>query len=228
MTKKQFNCWKCGACCKFCDKVEELKHFDRGDGVCVNLLPDNSCSIYETRPEICNTNRMYEKLYKPVITWDQYLTYSEKVCKMLDREINVMQVKFKLEHENAKLPAYAKEGDAGLDLISVSSSHTQDYIEYDTGISVEIPIGYVGLLFPRSSLSKYDLSMCNHVGVIDSGYRGTIKARFKKTKDTAKIYLIGDKICQLIIIPFPKINPIESKDLSESSRGDSGFGSTGA
>jgi dUTP pyrophosphatase len=223
----QFNCWKCGACCKFCDRVEELKHFDRGDGVCVNLLPDNSCAIYESRPEICNTKRMYEKRYKSILDWDTYLTYSEKVCKMLDREVHAMQVKFKLEHKDAKLPSYAKDGDAGLDLIAVNFIETEDYLEYDTGIAVEIPYGHVGLLFPRSSLSKYDLTMCNHVGVVDSGYRGTIKVRFKKTKNSPKMYITGDKICQLVIVPYPKIIPIESNELSNSSRGTGGFGSSG-
>lgn len=91
-----------------------------------------------------------------------------------------MEVKIKLV-EGAILPTYAKPGDAGMDLtaLSVRYNEDNDYIEYDSGISVEIPEGYVGLVFPRSSISNYDLMLTNAVGVIDSGFRSTIKARFK-------------------------------------------------
>lgn len=81
-----------------------------------------------------------------------------------------MEVKIKKLHENAVIPAYAKPGDAGLDLIAVSYNYNQsiDCHVYGTGIAVEIPEGYVGLIYPRSSNRKTDAYMCNHVGVIDS------------------------------------------------------------
>lgn len=82
-----FNCWNCSACCRLCDKLEELKHFDRGDGVCVNLKEDNTCAIYETRPEICNTKRMYDKMYKEILTWEEYVEVSEIACKFLESEM---------------------------------------------------------------------------------------------------------------------------------------------
>lgn len=78
-----------------------------------------------------------------------------------------MVVNIKKIHPNAVIPAYSKPGDAGMDVTAVSVRETEDFIEYDTGLAIEIPKGYVGLLFPRSSNSKYDLQLCNSVGVID-------------------------------------------------------------
>jgi dUTP pyrophosphatase len=148
-----------------------------------------------------------------------------------------MKIKIKKLHEDAVIPKYAKQGDAGLDLTAISVSMFEAgavlYVEYGTGLAVEIPEGYVGLIFPRSSLSKTTLVMANHVGVIDSGYRGEIKFRFKDVTDTANefnepvIYNVGDKIGQLIVIPYPSVEFEEVEELTESERGLGGFGSTG-
>ncbi len=146
-----------------------------------------------------------------------------------------MQVKFKKNHPDAAAPLQS-EGNAGMDMTAISKEETADFIEYDTGISMEIPDGYVGLLFSRSSVSKMDLTLCNAVGVVDSSYRGTIRFRFKCIAmpiDFAlddldyKVYNVGDRIGQLIIIPYPKIELIESDELSSTERGDNGYGSTG-
>lgn len=136
-----------------------------------------------------------------------------------------LPVLFKKEHPNAVTPAYAKKGDAAVDLTAVSiRKHLQKYIEYDTGIAVAIPEGYVGLLFPRSSMTDTGHTMRNSVGVIDSGYRGTMK--FRLTSESAyPEYKVGDRIGQLIIMPYPKIDFVEG-ELPESERGTSGFGST--
>jgi dUTP pyrophosphatase len=118
---------------------------------------------------------------------------------------------------------------AGFDLVSTSLIIEEKYIEYGTDISLQIPEGYCGLLFPRSSLSKYDLSLCNSVGVIDSDYRGELKLRFNiLRKETPKIYNVGDKVAQLVIIPIPNItfsNVLFFDDVT--TRGSGGFGSTG-
>jgi dUTP pyrophosphatase len=92
-----------------------------------------------------------------------------------------MEVKIKKLHPDATIPAYSKSGDAGMDMVATSAQISEDglYIEYGTGLSIEIPDGYVGLLFARSSISKTPLVLANHVGVVDSGYRGEIKFRFK-------------------------------------------------
>jgi len=141
-----------------------------------------------------------------------------------------LEVKIKRVHSDAKLPSYAKEGDAGMDLTAVSRTFTDEggygYVEYGTGIALEIPEGYYGAIVPRSSISKTGMFLANSPGTIDSNYRGELLLRFKAIPDTT-IYEIGDRIAQLIILPYPKIHFKEVDDLSETDRGDKGFGSTG-
>lgn len=148
-----------------------------------------------------------------------------------------MKVQIKKLHEDAVIPAYAKEGDAGLDFTAVNISRDNvGNITYHTGLAVAIPDGYVGLLFPRSSISKKQQFLTNCVGVIDSGYRGEIMAKFKPvmgTYDTilelfeSNEYQIKDRIVQMIIMPYPKIEFEEVEELSETERGYGGFGHTG-
>jgi dUTP pyrophosphatase len=140
-----------------------------------------------------------------------------------------MKIKIKKLNPNAIIPKYAKEGDAGMDLVAVSKEEINPLqIRYGTGLAVEIPEGYVGLIFPRSSIMKAGLSLSNAVGVIDSGYRGELMAVFnKKMAPHAKNYEVGDRIAQIIILPYPYIKFEEVSDLSDSARGDGGFGSTG-
>jgi dUTP pyrophosphatase len=141
-----------------------------------------------------------------------------------------MQVRVKKLHEDAVIPAYGKPGDAGLDLTATSiAKDSFGNVVYGTGLAIEIPIGYVGLIFPRSSNSKTDLYLTNHVGVVDSGYRGEIMFKFRANPSliNAVIYQVGDRVGQLIIIPYPQIELTESAELSDSERGDGGFGSTG-
>jgi len=139
-----------------------------------------------------------------------------------------MIVRFKKLSKKAVTPQYAKLGDAGMDMVATSLVKGEVYYEYGTDIAVEIPEGHVGLLFPRSSISKTKQILANHVGVVDSGYRGEIKFRFKKLAwDNGEVYNVGDKIGQLIIMPYPTILLKEVSDLSETQRGDTGFGSSG-
>lgn len=129
------------------------------------------------------------------------------------------------------VPSYSKQGDAGIDLKADSIISQNDYqIVYGTGISIEVPPGYVALIFPRSSIRNTPLIMANSVGVIDSGYRGEIQVTFLITDSTienSSFYQLGDRICQLLILPYPQINLIPVKRLSDSVRGNSGHGSTG-
>jgi len=141
-----------------------------------------------------------------------------------------MQVKIKRLNDTATIPVYSKPGDAGLDLTATTRDQDEyGNIVYGTGLAVEIPHGHVGLLFPRSSNSKKDLYLANHVGVVDSGYRGEIIFKFRPYKGllNSSIYDIGDRIGQLMIIPYPVIELVESDNLSDTERGDEGFGSTG-
>jgi len=141
-----------------------------------------------------------------------------------------MNIKIKKLHPNAVIPSYSKEGDAGLDLIAVTMTSVNEenygYLEYDTGISMEIPEGHVGLVFPRSSISHTGLILANAVGVVDSNYRGPIKCRFKAIPNS-NVYNSGDRVAQLIILPIPQVTFEEVEELSTTERGSKGFGSTG-
>ena len=132
-------------------------------------------------------------------------------------------------HENAIISQYAKPGDAGLDLTAISEEWNDDtsVVTYDTGLSIEIPEGYVGLLFPRSSVVKTSLVLSNSVGVIDSGYRGPIMFKYRYPKE-GMVYDIGDRVGQILIIPYPNIEFEEVEELSNTERGTGGYGSTGS
>ncbi len=139
-----------------------------------------------------------------------------------------MKVKLKKLNENVKLPVYAKTGDAGLDIKATRIENENNYsITYGTDLCIEIPFGYVGLIFPRSSIRNYDLVLSNCVGVVDSGYRGEIMATFKKTKLDGMYYDVDDKVMQIIILPYPSIEFEFTDELSETERGKGGFGHTG-
>lgn len=142
-----------------------------------------------------------------------------------------IKLKIKKLIDEAVIPHYAKEGDAGLDLTATSktwSDEMQCWI-YGTGLALEIPAGHVGLLFPRSSVRKTNLALTNCVGVVDSGYRGevmfTYRPQFHGTIGTA--YNIGERVGQLIVMPYPIVKIEEVEELSESERGTGGHGSTG-
>lgn len=144
-----------------------------------------------------------------------------------------MQLKFKKLSEKAVLPVRAHKTDAGMDLTATSITTQinecgQLMLVYHTDLAVEIPEGYVGLLFPRSSVYKKSLAQTNSVGVIDAGYRGEIMAVFKTTTDVVPaVYKEGERFAQLVIVPIPEIEIVEAEELSESDRGENGYGSTG-
>ena len=140
-----------------------------------------------------------------------------------------MKVRIKKINKNAVIPSYAKSGDAGMDLIATSIISEEVFqITYGLGVAMEIPKGFVGLVFPRSSIRKTDLSLTNCVGVIDSGYRGELQATFRKHKGVASAkYEVGDRVAQIMIIPHPEIEFEEADELSDTERGEGGFGSTG-
>ena len=142
-----------------------------------------------------------------------------------------MKVLFKKLNKHAVTPSYAEDGDAGLDITAITRdiviTEDYEYIEYGTGLAFEIPVGYVGLLFPRSSVSKKDILLSNAVGVIDSGYRGEVSFRFKRLAWDSTIYNVGEKIGQLIILPYPQVQLEQVDKLSDTERGVNGYGSSG-
>ena len=152
-----------------------------------------------------------------------------------------MQIKIKKLYEDSILPTKAHATDAGYDLYAHSKSYDDDgNVVYGSGVAMEIPKGYVGLVFPRSSNAKKDLILSNSVGVIDSGYRGEISFKFKQTPKVltgasgtfvtyqyTKDYGLGERVGQIIIMPYPDVEFIEVEKLSDSERGNGGYGSSG-
>lgn len=161
-----------------------------------------------------------------------------------------MKVKIKKLSPDAVIPVKAHTTDAGFDLTAISRAvDRHGNLVYGTGLAFEIPQGFVGLVFPRSSISKVDMSLSNAVGVIDSGYRGEVTAKFKPSwqfslsvlpfnagdvditsiddDSGCNIYRIGDRIAQLIIIPYPEVEFTETETLTTTDRGTGGYGSTG-
>lgn len=201
------------------DYINNLKRIEKG------LSDDDSFDL----KYIAELDSLLNKLRTDVTDTHDYVSENPEDAPLLFN----LKVKIKKLHENAVIPSYAKKGDAGLDLVATEiKSETESQISYGTGIAVEIPLGYVGLVFPRSSIKKYDLQLSNSVGVIDSGYRGEIQATFNKTSNqlnrNMEYYNVGDRIAQLIILPYPQIKFIETDNLSNTERGIGGFGSTGS
>lgn len=147
-----------------------------------------------------------------------------------------MKIKVKKLVPGAVMPRKAHDSDAGFDLVAVSKSYDQyGNLVYGTGLAFEIPDGYVGLLFPRSSNSKKICSLANSVGVIDSGYRGEVTLKFKALGtytnialgDSVMRYEVGDRVGQMLVMELPQVEFLEADELSRSERGDGGYGSTG-
>ena len=145
-----------------------------------------------------------------------------------------MKVNVKKLDSNAVLPTYAKHGDAGMDLTATSKWYDESgNVCYGTGLAFEIPHSHVGLLFPRSSNTKKDLILGNSVGVLDSGYRGEVVFKFRPIMPLERDiefgpreHDIGDRIGQIIIMPYPQVEFNLVDELSTTDRGIGGFGST--
>jgi dUTP pyrophosphatase len=138
-----------------------------------------------------------------------------------------MKLKVKKLDKDARLPVYGHSGDAGLDLFSAVDFvlQTGEIHPIPTGIQVEIPRGYVGLLWDKSGVSLKGVHRL--AGVVDAGYRGEVKVVMVNLSRKAYVIDRGMKIAQLLIQPVMQVEVVEAEDLNDSSRGEGGFGSTG-
>ncbi len=133
-------------------------------------------------------------------------------------------IKVKKLNKDAVVPKQMTSGAAGYDLTAISMKETHSYIEYGTGLAFQIPKGYVGLLFQRSSVSNTDMSLANAVGVLDSDFTGEVTYRYRHSG--SNIYKVGDRIGQLVVIPLSNMEMIEVDELDKTQRGEGGYGST--
>ena len=143
-----------------------------------------------------------------------------------------MKIRIKKLNENAIIPTYGTEYSAGADLYNLPDNtvtvQPHETVLIKTGIAVEIPEGYCGLIFARSGLAtKKGLAPANKVGVIDADYRGEIMVALHNHSDVSAVIEGGERVAQLAIVPFLKAEFEESSELSETVRGSGGFGSTG-
>ena len=196
-------------------------------------------------------------------TMKEKIAILEKALEKLNKKAD-LQVKIKKLHPDAVIPSYAHETDCGMDLTAVSKTFDEyGNVVYGFGLAFEIPEGYAGFIFPRSSNHKSGLLLTNSVGIVDSCYRGEVTAKFasryamirpKKLVDKIKMffetkksfkkaifndiytnpcldknanYNIGDRVAQMVILPYPKVEFVEVDELSDTERGTGGYGSTG-
>lgn len=146
---------------------------------------------------------------------------------------NAAEIKVKKLRDDAKLPVRGSAAAAGADLCACSDGETiivaaGETVFIHTGIAVEIPDGFVGLIFARSGLStKRGLAPANKVGVIDSDYRGEIIVALHNHGAAEQVIERGERIAQLVIMPYAAADYSWAEELSDTSRGEGGFGSTG-
>ena len=144
-----------------------------------------------------------------------------------------MKVNIKKLDENATIPTYGTEYSAGADLYALCDGDVtikpHETVLIHTGISVEVPEGYAGLIYARSGLaSKKGLAPANKVGVVDSDYRGEVMVALHNHGDKEQVISSGERIAQFVITPFLKAEFAVAETLTDTVRGDGGFGSTGA
>lgn len=189
-------------------------------------------------------------------TMKEEIATLEKASKKLNKKAD-LQVKIKKLRPDAVIPSYAHKTDCGLDLTAVSKTFDEyGNVVYGFGLAFEIPEGYAGFIFPRSSNHKSGLLLTNSVGVIDAGFRGEITAKFATRKwitqpeklieriryfikgdysgrlnsfaiFNERNYEYGDRVAQMVILPYPKVEFVEVDELSDTERGTGGYGSTG-
>jgi len=141
-----------------------------------------------------------------------------------------MKLKFKKLSDLAQLPEYATSGAAALDVRSIEDHriYPGDAIAIRTGLAVEVPNGHVLLAFSRSGHGfKHRVSLVNAVGVVDSDYRGELLVGLRNDNDTWFDVKVGDRIAQIMVLELPTMEPFWTEELSDTDRGESGFGSTG-
>lgn len=144
-----------------------------------------------------------------------------------------MEINVKKLNDNARLPTYGSEYAAGADLYAcldeeaVIPAHTTVVIP--TGIALELPVGYAGLIYARSGLAtKKGLAPANKVGVVDCDYRGEVKVALFNHGESAQTVAPGERVAQLVIAPYVTAKFLEAEELSQTVRGAGGFGSTGS
>ena len=153
--------------------------------------------------------------------------------KILSSKLKTMKVKIKKINDGATVPTYGSKYSAGADLYACLESDVtvapHETVMIPTGLAMELPVGYAGLIYARSGLaSKKGLAPANKVGVVDSDYRGEVKVALHNHSEQAQTVSNGERIAQMVITPYLAANFVVAEELSSTVRGEGGFGSTGS
>ncbi|MBQ3816649.1 MAG: dUTP diphosphatase [Clostridia bacterium] len=145
----------------------------------------------------------------------------------------MVKVKYKKLQEGAIVPSYGSKAAAGADIYAFTNGETVEILPGETklihtGISLELPVGYAGLIYARSGIAtKRGLAPANKVGVIDSDYRGEIMVSLHNHSNEPQQISDKERIAQLVVAPYLAVEFEEANELSQTDRGEGGFGSTG-
>ena len=182
--------------------------------------------VKESQPKRVEVTSVLHPLDLTEVSESQLETFtkgSESSVEQLMEDLTTLPIRCQVV-EGGKLPTYAHDGDAGMDLyVREVEALENNLYKYQLGIKLDLEEGYAAFIYPRSSAYKTAHLMTNCVGVIDSGYKGEISA----VMACRTPYEVGDRACQMVIMPVPKVKLIEVKELRDSSRGSNGYGSTG-
>lgn len=154
-------------------------------------------------------------------------------CKILSSKIKTMKVNIKKVKDGATVPTYGSKYSAGADLYACLESDVtvapHATVMIPTGLAMELPTGFAGLIYARSGLaSKKGLAPANKVGVVDSDYRGEVLVALHNHSEQAQTVSNGERIAQMVITPYLAANFVVAEELSSTVRGEGGFGSTGS
>lgn len=206
--------------CAICGNAETARH---QNGKLRSLAVDHCHSTGVIRGLLCtNCNTSIGGLK------DNYTIISNALDYLKAMGGYKVNLKVKKLSENAAI-GYSRDGDAGLDITATSKTWDEknEVLIFGTDLQVEIPRGHFGALFPRSSVFKTGMSLANSVGIIDQNFRGEIKVLFYPGNRPKQNYEVGDRIAQLVILPYEYVNIQVVDELSDSNRGTGGFGSSG-
>lgn len=207
---------------------ERLDIVDKGIDADLDILVDDE--YWGVRYAIAKQGRAKDLkiLINDTDNWTRHK--ARKLLGIKSREVD-MEIKIKKLNKEATIPTCATNGSAGYDLYSLNEKVTIESNEsylFDTGIAIEIPKGYVGLIFARSGLAtKLGLAPSTKVSVIDSDYRGDIRISLFNHSKSAVFLEEKTRIAQLVIVPYLSCDFVEVEELEETERGTNGFGSTG-
>lgn len=210
----------------------------------VNQIIQNLEAQGVTRASAQDSVAALKDFVNQIVYGDNIITGNKRLVidRVVEHMFNIFDTAFEKYHsyaielpikleDGAQMPTYAHESDAAADLYALEDTHILPETygnKIRTGVSIQLPEGWVAMIFPRSSTgAKTTLRLSNSVGIIDSGYRGELGVLYDNTSVGTLDIKKGDRIAQLMVMPSYRFKAIQVDSLENSDRGEGGFGSTG-